>query len=171
MKKMSEKLIWRLKEKPTAEGVAMLVENGVINRDEAREILFSESDKNKLLDLEEEVKFLRSLCDKLAAKNNSWPTIIREYREYTPNRPYWYKAYGPVMGIYSPVTIGYSQTTQSMGIEESGTSRNVSKGNIANAVMSTMSKSNKPTFMNASNVSAIGTADTDRKTMLSDLNK
>lgn len=89
-------LKWRLSELPTGSEVAELVAEGVITKDEARDILFNEekSASNKVKELEEEVKFLRELCDKLAAKSNGWTTIIREYRDYTPRYPMWYQSYG-----------------------------------------------------------------------------
>jgi hypothetical protein len=65
------KLNWRLKTLPSVEELRDLVKDGVVTKEEAREILFSvepveEVDKRKAL--EEEVLFLRSLVEKLSAR-------------------------------------------------------------------------------------------------------
>lgn len=96
---MKKTLKWRLAELPTGDEIAQLVEQQVISKDEARDILFNEEkeDSNKLAALKEEVKFLRELCDTLASKSNGWTTIIREYHDYKPRYPVWYQTYGTLM--------------------------------------------------------------------------
>ena len=108
------KLNWRLKDLPTASEIADLVDSEVITKEEAKELLFNDTqeDSRKVKALEEEVKFLRELVDTLAAKNNSWHTIVHEYRDYTPQYPYWYKSYGTLMSNLDKTPfIGYSHTS------------------------------------------------------------
>lgn len=107
------KLTWRLSGLPTAEGVAKLVETNIIKPEEGREILFNEGteDKNKIKALEEEVRFLRKTCDTLARKNNGWPLIIKEYRDYRPFYPGWYGTYGGTIDNMNT----YVTTTGSIG--------------------------------------------------------
>lgn len=146
---MTEKLKWRLSELPDAQGVADLVAQEVITPEEARQILFSDEDseedsktikklKTELKAKEEEVEFLRELADKLAAKNNSWPTIIREYRDYTPRYPRWYKGYDYIMSTAgtSNLTIG-----SGTGVVTTGSLNN----DATNAVMSVSTSSSQPT--------------------------
>lgn len=104
---MKKTLKWRLSELPTGDEVASLVEQKVITTDEAREILFNEEkeDSNKVAALKEEVKFLRELCDTLAAKSNGWTTIIREYERYKPSYPIWYSSYGGIVNSTAGSTI------------------------------------------------------------------
>ena len=88
-----KKIVWRLKEQPTAESLQGLVLKGILTKDEARQILFSsetEEDRDKK-SLESEIKFLRELVEKLARGNSSRIVeVIREvkvpvYRQY----PWW----------------------------------------------------------------------------------
>lgn len=113
-------LKWRLTELPTGDEVASLVEQEVITKEEARELLFNEGEdkSKKVKELEEEVKFLRELCDKLAAKSNGWTTIVREYHDYRPKYPVWYSSYGGVINAVSTTTtgaIGANFTAASVG--------------------------------------------------------
>jgi len=65
---MTTKLKWRLKELPETHEVAHLVKEGIMTKDEAREILFSqetEEDRTKK-SLQDEIKFLRELVQKLS---------------------------------------------------------------------------------------------------------
>ena len=90
---MTQKLVWRLKEMPTSENLRELVKDGILSKEEAREILFSletEEDRDKK-SLESEIKFLRELVEKLA-KRSEIITTIREVE--TPYRKYpWYNPY------------------------------------------------------------------------------
>jgi hypothetical protein len=104
---MKKELKWRLSDLPSGGEVADLVGEGVITKEEARSILFNEGEDKgkKLKELEEEVKFLRDLCDKLAAKSNGWTTIVREYHDYRPKYPTWYASYGGVVNAVSTTTL------------------------------------------------------------------
>ena len=82
-----ERLIWRLKETPTSQNLRELVQDGILSKDEAREILFSSEtveDRDKE-SLKSEIKFLRELIEKLA-NTQKVVEIIREI-----DKPYWRK--------------------------------------------------------------------------------
>jgi len=92
---MTNKIIWRLKEQPSSESLRELVKDGILTKEEAREILFSsetEEDRDKK-SLESEIKFLRDLVEKLSSNQNS--RIIETIREVeVPYRRYpWYRKY------------------------------------------------------------------------------
>lgn len=90
-KKEKEDLVWRLKELPSAEGVARLVEQGVITADQARDILFSKpveknpDEENKAL--KEQVKFLQDMVERLINQRGSHFTPYH-YTVRTPS-VYW----------------------------------------------------------------------------------
>lgn len=90
MKKNEKTLNWRLSELPTAGEVAELVDSGVITKEEAREILFSEasSSDEKVKALEEQLEFLQGLV-KTLSENRGINTFV-PYRQtiHTPNI-YW----------------------------------------------------------------------------------
>jgi len=92
---MTKKIKWRLSKLPDPLELADLVKGGLLTKDEAREILFTEEndeDRDKQ-SLKEEIKFLRELVQKLS--NNSRSEIIRtiEYIE-KPYRKYdWWQPY------------------------------------------------------------------------------
>jgi hypothetical protein len=90
---MTTKIIWRLKELPTSEMLRNLVKDGLLSKEEAREILFSSQEQNErdVESFKQEIKFLRELVDKMA-NNQKVVEIIREIE-----RPYhvypWYTPY------------------------------------------------------------------------------
>jgi hypothetical protein len=133
-KNEKKNLIWRLKDQPTAEGIARLVETGVISSEQGYEILINESQttKKELAAKEEEIKFLRELVDTLANKNNGWTTIVKEYRDYRPHYPTWYASYSPIINtITSPAiyaTSGYVATGASGGTGSGSTSTSFNSG-------------------------------------------
>lgn len=107
-----KQLNWRLKDLPDAVDVAELVDKKVITPEEARQLLFNEGkdEGKKFNELEEEVRFLRELCDKLAAKTSGgWTTVVHEYRDYSPKYPTWYRSYGTVINAIN--TTGFINTT------------------------------------------------------------
>lgn len=117
---MKKTLNWRLKDLPDAVDIAELVDKKVITPEEARQLLFNEGkdEGNKVKELEEEVRFLRELCDKLAAKTSGgWPTIVHEYRDYRPKFPTWYSAYG---GVINTVGTTSNLTTSTAGVATAG---------------------------------------------------
>lgn len=121
-----KKIVWKLKELPTGDELASMVEQGILSKEEAREIAVSEEkvDSNALKAKEEEIKFLRDLVDTLARRHNGWTTIYHEYERLTPKYPVWYGHYQPLMQTYSK-TFGptVTLTTGSTGIA-SGTMTN-----------------------------------------------
>lgn len=101
---MTTKLKWRLGKLPSPEEVTLLLSQSVLTKDEAREILFSletDEDRDKQ-SLQEEIKFLRELVERLS-KNK--PERIVETIRYI-EKPYitqgWYHPYY----IYSNSTTG-----------------------------------------------------------------
>jgi len=87
------KLIWKLAERPSGHVIAELVANGVIDVDEARDILFREEAKqsDEVEALKEMVKTLQGMVASLLARRDD-----RHYVPYTriievpaPSRPYW----------------------------------------------------------------------------------
>ena len=91
----NQRIIWRLKEQPTAEALQKLVGAGVLKPEEAREILFSledVEDRDKK-SLEAEIMFLRELVEKLANRNET--RIVEVIREV--EKPWkrwdWYTPY------------------------------------------------------------------------------
>jgi hypothetical protein len=88
-----KKIAWRLKELPTGGEVAELVEAGVLTKDEAREIIIKETDKqddSELIEaLKKQIKFLEDLV-KEQARNNTPVVIDRWVRhyDYTPRLIY-----------------------------------------------------------------------------------
>ena len=75
-----KKIVWRLKEQPTAESLQGLVERNILTKEEAREILFSseEAEDRDKKSLESEIKFLRELVEKLSNDKSRIVEIIRE---------------------------------------------------------------------------------------------
>jgi len=90
---MTKKIIWRLKEQPTSKMLQELVSSGILNKNEAREILFNETEESErsIESLKQEIKFLRELIEKLA-NNQRVVEVIKEIRhtyDYPWCRPYY----------------------------------------------------------------------------------
>lgn len=77
---MTKKIIWRLKESPTAEKLSILVKGNLLTREEAREVLFNltEESERSVESLKEEIKFLREIVDQLSQSKSKVVEIIRE---------------------------------------------------------------------------------------------
>ena len=92
---MTKKLVWRLKEQPTADSLRELVRDKLLTNEEAREILFNETEETArdMKSLESEIKFLRELVEKLS--NGRQSKIIEIIK--TVHAPYyqqqWYQPY------------------------------------------------------------------------------
>lgn len=92
MKTNEEKnLVWKLKDLPDATEIADLVANEVITPTEARKILFSEKtdeelESEKVAALEEQVKFLRGLVEKLSSQP---PQVVYKYIDNYRPREVW----------------------------------------------------------------------------------
>jgi hypothetical protein len=75
-------LKWRLSKLPTVEELRDLVKDGVITKDEARDVLFNrqdEEDRDKE-SLQAEIKFLRELISNLSSRS----TIVEFIRDTVP---------------------------------------------------------------------------------------
>lgn len=85
MKKTDEEktLKWRLSERPTVENVSQLLSNGILTKEEARQIILEESaiKQSDIEDIKSEIKVLRDLI--LSQPNPQYVQIIRQYQ--TPN--------------------------------------------------------------------------------------
>lgn len=80
-------LKWRLTKAPTLEDVQSLLKSNIISKDEARQMLFSEVNKDEQIkSLEEQVTFLKGVIDKLAQQppHNVW-TYVQGYQP----KAYW----------------------------------------------------------------------------------
>jgi len=111
---MTTKLVWRLKEQPSTKSLQELVVSGVLTKEEAREILFSSQEENErdTKSLENEIKFLRDLVEKLAQNRSQIVEVIKEVQ--IPYYNYdWYKPYHYYCGAGDTITLGASGTTTS----------------------------------------------------------
>lgn len=90
---MTTKIKWRLGKLPDSQEVSLLVKEGILTKDEAREILISletDEDRDKK-SLQEEIRFLRELVKSMALPSR----IVQEIRYI--QQPYmqypWYQNY------------------------------------------------------------------------------
>ena len=90
-----ETLKWRLSKLPTSDEVLALIKDGVITKDEGKEILFStetEEERDEA-SLKAEIKFLRELVEKLAEKKQDRiVNVIRDVETRYIKQP-WYDTY------------------------------------------------------------------------------
>lgn len=92
---MTKQLKWRLGKLPTSDEVLKLVNDKIITKEEAREILFNEKEELEQDEesLKSEIKFLRELVENLSKGNHT--RIIETIREV--QKPYyqwdWYRPY------------------------------------------------------------------------------
>jgi hypothetical protein len=97
------KLVWRLRESPTADKISLLVNTGILTKEEAREILLNQETKESrdMESLKFEIKFLRELVEKLSDRSQI-VEIIKEikvpYYRQDWWRPYeiWYQTTGNI---------------------------------------------------------------------------
>ena len=90
---MTKQLKWRLGKLPTSDEVLKLVNDKIITKEEAREILFNEEEQMEVSEesLKSEIKFLRELVDKLSDKSQIIETIKYIEKPYYNNN--WYQPY------------------------------------------------------------------------------
>lgn len=91
---MTTNIKWRLSKLPDTEEVSLLVEKGILTKDEAREILFSleTEDTRSEKSLQEEIKFLRELVQKLTTSRSVIVENIKLVQKpYTQSD--WYQPY------------------------------------------------------------------------------
>lgn len=93
-----EILKWRLSKLPSSEEVLALVKDGVITKDEAREILFSTElpEERDEKSLKAEIKFLREVIERLS--NNQQTRVIEVVREAW--KPYYQQPWCQPYVIY-----------------------------------------------------------------------
>lgn len=93
---LTAQLKWRLAKQPTLDDVTTMLDKGIIEKDEARQILFSKEVKDETSDreaaLKEQIKFLEGVVDKLSSNRGTttittWPPTYT----FTANYPtkYW----------------------------------------------------------------------------------
>ncbi len=130
---MTTKIKWRLGSLPTPEEITLLLAQGVLTKDEAREILFSletDEDRDKK-SLQEEIKFLRELVQKLS--NNQTTRIIETIREV--QKPWqkfeWYQPYYYYANAGGTSAIYTTGGTGSLNVQSS------LSGSTSNAMMLT----------------------------------
>lgn len=114
------KIVWRLANRPTSEDVVKLLASGIIDKDEAKEILFNfeEDGERDKKSLESEIKFLRELVERLSkgSTNQIIETIRyveKPYIQYPWYQPYvtWCSSIGGLTAGNSPTYTAYSSTT------------------------------------------------------------
>lgn len=95
---MTNQLKWRLGKLPTSDEVIKLLNEKIITKEEAKEILFNvETESQRDIEsYKQEVKFLKEVIEKLADKNS----IVQVVKEYIPQyitqpfyQPYYYWTY------------------------------------------------------------------------------
>lgn len=111
---MTTKLKWRLSKLPDSHEVTLLVEKGILKKEEAREILFSlETDEDRdNKSLQEEIKFLRALAEKLALNGQNISRTIEVVKVPYYTQP-WFTPYAVYCNsIGDIVSTGYTSGTQ-----------------------------------------------------------
>lgn len=128
-------MIWRLSNRPTSSEVQDLMSSGIITKDEAREILFSEQEENErdIKSLEAEIKFLREIVERLSARRSNIVETIRYVEKPYYQQP-WYRPYAVWCG--------------------SGGNLNVATAGMN--TISTLNSTGSATYTNASQASAAG---------------
>lgn len=83
---------WRLSKLPTPDEIRELVKDKIITQEEARQILFDHVEAGNEQALKDEIKFLRTLVDKLSQNRTQIIETIKEVE-----KPYyrfdWYQPY------------------------------------------------------------------------------
>lgn len=106
-----KKIVWRLSKLPTPDEVSVLLKDGVLTKDEAREILFSHEteEERDTKSLEAEIKFLRELVEKLSTnRSNIIETIRYVEKPYYNNG--WFKPYAVYCSTNNDLTSGTANT-------------------------------------------------------------
>lgn len=126
---------WRMGTLPSTQEVRELVADGILSKDEAREILFrseTEEDRDKV-SLESEIKFLREMVEKLSSQERTKIVeVIREVK--TPYVRYdWYKPYDIWCYATTNATSGnYTLTASNTDMVGAGSSLAVSYATPSN---------------------------------------
>ncbi len=112
---MTKTLKWRLGKLPTPDEVLKLVNDKLITKEEARDILFAEqnSDERDAESLQDEIKFLRELVHKLSNDKTKVVEVIREIK--VPYYQYlWYQPYQNWCTAFGSSSIGYVSSGNSI---------------------------------------------------------
>jgi hypothetical protein len=120
---MTTKIVWRLANRPTSEEIVELSKAGLLNKEEAREILFNletTEDRDKK-GLQAEIEFLRKLVQNLSTSRQVVIQTIREVQKPYVGQP-WYVPYA-VWCNSLPTTTGayYTSGTLTNSTSLSGT--------------------------------------------------
>lgn len=86
------KLNWRLAKLPTPDEVRELVKDKIISQEEARDILFKDTDEPKIDELKDEIKFLRKTVEELS-KGRTVSLVTWIYGYNYPSIGGWYQPY------------------------------------------------------------------------------
>lgn len=118
---MTKQLIWRLGKLPTPDEVLKLVNDKLITKEEAREILFNEetTEQRSVKDLETEIKFLKELVEKLSDRK----TIVEVTKQVLPiyiNQPWYPPYYYWSSGSYGSNTVLCGGSSSSGSITNAG---------------------------------------------------
>jgi len=104
-------LTWRLKSLPTATEIADLVEQKVIDKDEARELLFEKSERSKTKEYEDKIEFLEGIVKALSENRSSNITTINYPQRY--DRYSWTSGGGLIGGASGIVLCASTTSTTS----------------------------------------------------------
>ena len=107
---MKNELKWRLGKLPTPDEVTRLVNDKIITKEEARDILFKTDEILEVDSLKDEIKFLKDIIEKLSSSN--YNNLSRYIIEYKPiyRESVWYPKY-----IGWTTCIGNSSYTTTLG--------------------------------------------------------
>jgi hypothetical protein len=106
-----KELVWRLGTLPTISELKELIDSGVINNMEARDILFKEKEEPKkaapseLDDIKRELELLRELILANTQPRIAYPIIIKQDHTIT-TRP-WFNQYATYCSSTTPTNITY----------------------------------------------------------------
>lgn len=122
------KLTWRLASKPSLDDVTTLLEKEVITKDEARQMLFSEVDRNgQIKALEEQVEFLKDIIDRLSKQPAQ--TVWHYVQAYAPQRQWNTVGYiSPSVLCAAVGKLADSSTSQTLSNGTTLTTYNLSGG-------------------------------------------
>lgn len=115
-----KKLVWKMKDLPTAEAVASLVETQVITPEEARAILFKEEVKQseEVEALKEMVNTLQEMVKALLARSNDvhYVPFTKVINVPANANPYWNRYWSNTSGATTLTTHNGGTTTYTLSI-------------------------------------------------------
>ena len=114
---MTKKLSWRLSKLPTVEELQQLVKDKIITKEEARDVLFNDKEEQDVKALQERVKFLQQLVERLADKPTQIVEVVRDigvpYYRHDWYAPYssWCSTMELSDGSFNPIETTLTDTT------------------------------------------------------------